>query len=251
VQIDWSTILLEIINFLVLVWILKRFLYKPVLDIIAKRRAGIEATVAKAETTQHEAEALKQQYEGRVAEWEQERAVAREALQHELDTERQRRIEALQSELQAEREKARVADERRLDEVRRHSEQQAVTQGARFAGKLFSRLRGPDLDARLNSLLLEELASLPAERIAALQQRATANQNDAEVQSAQPLNDKTRQQIESALHTLFDRPVTCRYHEDPALIAGLRIKLGPWVLRANLQDELQGFSELSHESSAD
>lgn len=250
-QIDWSTILLEIVNFLVLVWILKRFLYQPVLDIIAKRKAGIEATVTKAEATQHEAEALKQQYEGRVAEWEQERAVAREALQHELDAERQRRIDALLTELQAEREKARVADERRLAEARRHSEQQAVTQGARFAAKLFGRVSGPDLDARLSTLLLEELADLPAERIAALRQQVAAGQNDAEVQSARVLDDKTRQRIESALHTLFERPVTCRYRENPALIAGLRITLGPWVLRANLQDELQGFSELSHESSAD
>ncbi len=250
-QIDWSTIILEIVNFLVLVWILKRFLYQPVLDIIAKRKAGIEETVAKAEATQHEAEALKQQYEGRVGEWEQERGVSREALQHELEAERKRRFEALQTELQAAREKARVADERRLMEARRHSEQQAVTQGARFAGKLLGRLSGPDLDTRLNALLLEELANLPDERVAALRQQATASQNDAEVLSARVLDDKTRRQIESVLHTLFDRSITCRYHEDPALIAGLRITLGPWVLRANLQDELQGFAELTHESSAD
>ena len=36
-QIDWTTLVLEIINFLVLVWILKRFLYKPVMEAIAAR----------------------------------------------------------------------------------------------------------------------------------------------------------------------------------------------------------------------
>ena len=39
-QIDWTTFALEIINFLVLVWILKRFLYRPVLDTLARRRAA-------------------------------------------------------------------------------------------------------------------------------------------------------------------------------------------------------------------
>ena len=44
-ELTWSTFILEIINFLILVWILKRFLYKPVMDAIAKRRASIEQSM--------------------------------------------------------------------------------------------------------------------------------------------------------------------------------------------------------------
>jgi len=251
VQLDWSTIILEIINFLVLVWILKRFLYKPVLDIIAKRRAGIEATVAKAEQTQKEAEALKEQYEGRVADWEQERAQARETLQTELDAERQRRLEALQGELKNERDKARVADERRLAEARRHIEQQAVNQSAQFAAKLLGRLSGPELDKQLVHLLLDEMHNLPAGRATTLREQAAAHESGADIVSARSLDDDRRRQIEEALHALFARPVPCRFRVDPDLIAGVRITLGPWVLRANLRDELQGFAELSHESTPD
>ncbi len=38
-ELNWSTLLLEIVNFLVLVWILKRFLYRPVLQVIEERRS--------------------------------------------------------------------------------------------------------------------------------------------------------------------------------------------------------------------
>ena len=38
-ELDWTTFILEIINFLVLVWILHRFLYQPVMNVIAQRRA--------------------------------------------------------------------------------------------------------------------------------------------------------------------------------------------------------------------
>ena len=250
-QIDWSTIVLEIVNFLVLVWILKHFLYQPVLDIIAKRKAGIEATETKADQIRRAAEALKQQYEGRVVNWEQERAAARETLQRELDAERQRRLETLRADVQSEREKAQVADERRLAEAQRRSEQLAVAQSARFAAKLLGQLSGPDLDARLVQLMLDEIRKLPEEKIAALRQQASAHPNDADVLSARPLAVETCRQIESTLGSLFDRPVACRYHEDPGLIAGLRITIGPWVLRANLQDELQGFAELSHAATTD
>ena len=47
-ELNWSTFVLEILNFLVLVWILKRFLYKPVLAVIARRREGIEKSLAEA-----------------------------------------------------------------------------------------------------------------------------------------------------------------------------------------------------------
>ena len=52
-ELNWSTFILEIINFLVLIWILKRFLYKPVLDVIARRRAGIEKTLSDAREMRH------------------------------------------------------------------------------------------------------------------------------------------------------------------------------------------------------
>lgn len=38
---DWTTFILEIINFLILIWILKHFLYRPVLKVISERRSGI------------------------------------------------------------------------------------------------------------------------------------------------------------------------------------------------------------------
>ena len=60
-EFDWTTFILEIINFLILVWILKRFLYRPVLGVVARRRAGIEKTLADARRIEAEAGELRQQ----------------------------------------------------------------------------------------------------------------------------------------------------------------------------------------------
>ena len=49
-QIDWTTFALEILNFLVLVWILKHFFYQPVLAVLDKRRASVEKETADAGT---------------------------------------------------------------------------------------------------------------------------------------------------------------------------------------------------------
>ena len=71
-ELDWTTFVLELFNFVVLIWILKRFLYQPVLDVIERRRLNIENTLAEADNRQREANALREQYEQRLADWEQD-----------------------------------------------------------------------------------------------------------------------------------------------------------------------------------
>ncbi|MGA8005319.1 MAG: ATP synthase F0 subunit B, partial [Burkholderiales bacterium] len=76
-QLDLTSFVLELINFAVLVWILHRFLYKPVLAAIDRRRAAVEKSLAQAKTARDEAAALKDQVEERLASWERERAEAK------------------------------------------------------------------------------------------------------------------------------------------------------------------------------
>src|SRR5579883_2582575 len=104
-ELDWTTFILEIVNFLVLVWILKRFFYKPVQDVIAKRKAAIDATLSQARATQDRADELGRQYQRRLSEWEKEREQARERLLKELQDERRRRLESLDQAIEEERAK--------------------------------------------------------------------------------------------------------------------------------------------------
>ena len=66
-EFDWTTFVLEALNFLVLVWLLKRFFYQPVLAEIEARRDATAKTIADAETVRREAEALKSEYQAHLA----------------------------------------------------------------------------------------------------------------------------------------------------------------------------------------
>lgn len=246
-ELNWSTFVLEIINFLVLVWVLKRFLYKPVLAVIEKRRAGIERTLADAESRRAEAGVLQEQYENRLAVWEQEKDAAREALRNEIEADRARLLDELRVSLEQEREKARVVDERRLSDAMRRNEQAALRQGAAFAARLVSRLAGPDLEARLIDLVLEELSGLSPERLDALRAALVEAPPSVNVISAYPMDTAKREELKSLLGTVLGKPVDPKFHEDPSLIVGLRIMVGSWTMHANLQDELKSFAESGHE----
>jgi F-type H+-transporting ATPase subunit b len=57
------------------------------------------------------------------------------------------------------------------------------------------------------------------------------------------LDEATRNRLAKGVEKMLGRTVEWEFGEDPALIAGVRISLGGWVLRGNLQDELKWFAE--------
>lgn len=246
-EFNGTTFVLEIINFLVLVWLLRRLLYKPVTAAIARRQAGIEEIRAEAGRRFADAETLKAQYENRMADWEKEKAQARQQLLQELEAERTRLTAALNAALDDERERRRAAEQRRALDERRGLEAQARAESLRFAARLLSRLSSAELEDGIRRLLQADLPQLPAEQLQAL--RAAGQAGAARITSAYPLGETQRAGLAEALNELAGKPLACDFAEDGDLLAGLRISLGPWMLRANLQDELQFFAEAAHDGA--
>jgi F-type H+-transporting ATPase subunit b len=246
VEMSWSTFILEIFNFLILVWILKHFLYKPVLNVIERRQSGIRQTLANAEAMSAEAQELQKRNEGQLAEWDLERQQAREALASELEAERARKMEELRADIEQERLKARVTGERQQADTMRRIEEAALGQGARFAARLLEQAAGPELQARLVDMAIDGLSRLPPERTAALRNSYGRTADAIVVEFAYPLPDdqhrRLKQTLAEAIHS--DRP--WRFERNDDLLAGIRITIDAWVLAANLQDELKGFAELAH-----
>jgi F-type H+-transporting ATPase subunit b len=246
VEMNWSTFVLEILNFLILVWILKRFLYKPVLDVIARRRANIEKTLADAQALHAEAEKLQEQYESRLSDWNKEKQQARESLAQELEAERVRKIAELQSSLVHEKEKIKVTEERHQRDARQKIEETALIQGARFATHLLEQASGPDTEIRLVELVITELGQLSAESVAAVQNSFGKRPEAIEVRSAFPLPSDLAQRLTQALTTITSSDIPLRFEQDSKLLAGLQITIGHLVLGINLRDELKGFAALAH-----
>ena len=245
-ELSWSTFVLEIINFLVLVWILKRFLYKPVLAVIASRRAAIDKALTDARTLHADAQKLQEQYTSRFAEWERERQQRRESLDRELETEKTHKMAELQDSLKQEREKIRVSEARRQSDAVRKMEDTALTQGARFATRLLEQASGPELETRLIEMVISGLQELSTERISNLRNSYGKPPEVIVIRSVFPIVDDQRQRLEQALTVLVDANIPLKFEQDNKLVAGVAITIGAWVLGANLRDELKGFMQLVH-----
>jgi F-type H+-transporting ATPase subunit b len=240
------TFVLELINFLVLIWILNRFLYRPVMNVIAQRKAAIQKTLSDAEVTRSAARALQIQYENRLTEWEQERKKARAQLLEEVDGERTRLLQDLRTELGREREKAAAVDQRRMKDFMHQAETTAIVQGRTFASRLLSRLAQPELERRIVDMVMQDLPHLPDSQMQNIRSDPATAGGSINITSAYPLDNAQREALCQACRALIGREVTCEFLEDRNLIAGVRISVGSWVLRANVEDELSFFAESLH-----
>ena len=249
-ELHWTTFALELLNFLVLVWVLKRLLYKPILNVIAERKAEIQNTLSTAETLRREAQALREQYENRQVEWNREKETVRNRMMEEVNAEKAGLLAALQYSLEQEREKAGALEERRLTDLTRQAENAAIAQGGQFAARLLARLASAELEAKLVEVMLEDLSRIPGEQLQTIRAACATGEVPVIVTSAHGLSQPQRKSLLEALESLLGRSLACEWREDQGLMAGIRLSLGPWVLGANLHDELKAFAETAQSVSA-
>jgi F-type H+-transporting ATPase subunit b len=92
------TVLIQAINFLILIFLLSRFLFKPLAKFLADRSAGIEKSLAEAKAAHEAAAKAQAEYQAQMREAQREIAAIREQGQREVEAERQRLLQASRAE---------------------------------------------------------------------------------------------------------------------------------------------------------
>ncbi|RRJ84133.1 hypothetical protein [Aestuariirhabdus litorea] len=239
---SWTTFGFELLNFLILIWLLKRFLYRPVQQALQQRRQSIEKTLEAATQKEQQAESLLKQYEQQCQQWREEQQHQLEALQLELEERRRDALNALHKEMGVLSQKQRALDERQREMEREREQQQAMDNGRRFASRLLALCPLPELEARLLQLLAEELERAPEPLKSMVQREPVA---PLLLETAFPLPAAAGGRLRSAAEGVMGRPVSWQTVVNPDLKAGGRLTVGGWMLGANLADELSAFVQMA------
>jgi len=241
-EFDWTTVILEMLNFLVLIWLLKRFFYRPVLAVIEKRRAASEKIISDAEAQRRAADMLKGEYEQRLTQFAKEREVAMARLNEEVAAEREQRLVAVEAEANADRRRRQMLEAREASEREEAMAREAVAIAGRFASRFLERLAGPELETKLVDLALAELNATTPEKLADLRTGLRDPATGIKVVTVYALDAARRATFAAVLGRLAGREVLPQFQEDAALKSGLCLMAGSWVLMANLRDELNFFT---------
>jgi F-type H+-transporting ATPase subunit b len=235
--IDWFTVIAQIVNFLVLVWLLKRFLYKPVLQAIDKREADIAAQVAAAEEAKQEAEKLSEQFKGKNDDLDQhyserlaDAAAEVEVLKQQWLAEARAASEKLTEQRQALLKKEAQDFE---EDFSRRTRETVIA----ILEKILQGLAGTDFEARIAAVIFERIG-LPETAESWQLHRSGNRQDPVIVTSAFTLSPELKDQFEQVIRTVLPDISRISFTIDPALICGIEIKFNDLKIAWNVQDYL-------------
>jgi F-type H+-transporting ATPase subunit b len=225
--IDWFTVAAQVINFLILVWLLKRFLYQPILNAIDAREQRIAKELADADAKQAEAQKQRDEFQHKNEAFEQQRAALLSQATAEAKAERQRLLdEARQAadELSAKRQEALRNDAKNLNQAISRRMQQEVLAIVR---KALNDLADTSLEECIAEVFTRRLLAMDeqtkSDLAVILKGTGTGATAPAFVRSAFDLSSEQRAAIQKALNEMFSADIRITFETAPDIIAGIEL----------------------------
>jgi F-type H+-transporting ATPase subunit b len=221
--IDWFTVIAQAVNFLVLVWLMKRYLYQPILKALAAREQRIAADLADAKAKMAEAAREREEFARKYAEFDRQRAALMYKVQDEAGTERNRLFEAARKDADEFGGKLQGKLDGEYSNLRdsiRHRTRDGVFEIAR---KTLSDLAGVTLEERMVEVFMVRLQGLGSEEKARLAALLKSPDMPVVVRSAFELASAQHAAIEAAIRTALAGKAPIRFEIVPGLVSGIEL----------------------------
>jgi F-type H+-transporting ATPase subunit b len=221
--IDWFTVVAQVVNFLILVWLMKRFLYLPILKALDAREKRIAASLADADAKMAESVKEREEYTRKNTEFDRERAALLFKAQDEAGNERNRLFEVARNDADAFRDKLQgklSGEYNRLRESINHRTRDEVFAIAR---KTLADLAGVTLEERMAEVFIVRLQGLGSREQARLAAMMKSTDMPVFVRSAFELAPAQRAAIAAAIKTTLAATSPVQFEIVPGLIGGIEL----------------------------
>jgi len=221
--IDWFTVGAQALNFLILVWLLKHFLYKPILNAIDAREKGIAAQLADAMQKMGEAQKEHDEFQSKNKAWDEEHSALLTKAADEARAEKDRLLE--EAHRQADSLRATQAAALQNDQKRLSTEIIHLTKDEVFAitRKALADLATVSLEERMGEIFTRRLREMDAKSKAAMDASLKTGSDPAIVRSTFALPGDQKAAIQNALNETFSSEVRLRFEAAPETVCGIEL----------------------------
>jgi len=236
--IDWFTVGAQTLNFLILVWLMKRFLYQPVLNAIDAREKRISDQIADASAKQAQAQAEQAEFQGKNTAFDQQRAAMLSKATSDAQTEAKRLTELAvkaADALSVKRAAALAAETLKVN--------QALADKARhevfaISKKLLADLASQELEAHIVAAFVARVHALSGNAKAALADAFKASSETAVVGSTFELAPAQCTSIQSTFDEVFQVSLPLRFERAPESVCGITLSIGGQKLEWSISQYL-------------
>ncbi len=221
--IDWFTVGAQAFNFLILVWLMKHFLYKPILHAIDAREKLIAKELADAAAKKSEAQKERDDFQHKNEDFDKERAALLSKATDDAKAEKSRLLDEARkaaADLSAKRQESIQKEAKSLSQAISRRTQQEVFAIAR---KALKDLSGASLEGQMTDAFTHRVRAIDASAKNALAEAFKSSSNAALVRSAFDLTPEQRAAIQKALNETFSADLHLTFETSPDLVSGIEL----------------------------
>lgn len=252
--IDWFTVGAQALNFVILVWLMKRFLFRPIVDVVAARDQRVAAELAGAKQKQlaawQERDSFRQKNEG----FDRDRDALVQKVKDAADHQGKQLLAAARQAAEVTRDKLQQAMLEEAAILKDAVANRAKREVFAIARKALADLATVSLEARVVEVFLRRLRELDDDAKAKLQQSVSATSEPALVRTAFELPADLRDEIQQGCNATFSMRVPIRFETAPDLVSGIEFRASglkvAWSIDEYLHSLLEGVNELLSQQRA-
>jgi len=246
-NIDWFTFTAQIINFLVLVALLRWLLYGPIVRAMKRREEKIASRLEEADAKRKEAEEKVKEYQEKSRQIDQQREERLEEARHEAHEEQKRLLKEAKHEIDRRREQWQEALRREQDDFLADLRRQAGELGLQVARRTLAQLADAELEQRMCDAFASRLEHVADEEREEIVHHFNDGESEVSVLTAFDMSDGQRERFRNLIHKNFEADADVSFERSADLICGLELNVGGysfgWSIKEFLSDLDVEFSQ--------
>lgn len=235
-QIDWFTFVAQIINFLILLWLLKTFLYGPLIKVMENREDKISSRLEEARIKLEEAEQKMNVYQEKLKKLEEQKSGMLNNAREETESYKRELMQKARDEVEKVRQKWMKAIETEKAMFLEELEKQSVGKILEIVEHIIRDLADFSLEQQAVDRFLRELRQVDGEERKQMMRAVGSEQ--IEVAMAFPADESHRSKINAAIKQVFDSESECRFNHVPDLGFGIELRSNGWKVGWSLKSYL-------------
>jgi F-type H+-transporting ATPase subunit b len=241
--IDWFTVVAQAVNFLILVWLMRRFLYTPILNAIDAREKLIEKKVSGAASKMTDATAQLADYKDKNEKFEEQRKDLLQKATDEAKTERQRLVEAARQEgddLRNKQHKALADEQVQLSAA---VSLRAKAEVFSIARKALADLSSSSLENSMIDVFGQRLRALDPAAKETLKAAFTSDGEKPVVRTTFELAEPEKVLVRQLVAETFGTENSLQFETSPSLVSGIELTANGEKIAWSIQEYLRALDD--------
>jgi len=243
VSIDWFTFGAQIANFLVLVWLLKIVLYRPIVRAMEARERHIVERQREAQQREQQAQAVRSDYQERLERLESEREQREREARAEVERARTELLDAARAEVEHTRRSWQEALAAEQAEYGRELRRRLADGLCQVARAVVGGLAGRDLERQVIASFVERLGRLEPQALERLRSGLAGERTEVTVSTAFAIDDEQRAALRAAVRAALGDGVEVRFERRDDRLCGVALATGAQAIEWSVDDYCEQLAE--------